>query len=38
MPREAEDVFQTEVFHPASVDPNLQNHLGMSNGQRIFDM
>ncbi len=36
--REAKDFFQTEVFHPASLDPNLQKHLGMTSGQRIFDM
>jgi hypothetical protein len=37
MPREAKDVFQNDVFHPASVDPK---HLGMTvtTGQRIFDM
>jgi hypothetical protein len=38
MPREAKDFFQTEVFHPASLDPNLQKHLGKTPGQRIFDM
>ncbi len=40
MPREAKDFFQTrtEVFHPASLDPNLQKHLGMAPVQRIFDM
>ncbi len=38
MPREAKDFFQTEVFHPASLDPNLQKHLGMTPVQRILDM
>ncbi len=38
MPREAKDFFQTEVFHPASLDPNLQKHLGMTHVRRIFDM
>jgi hypothetical protein len=38
MLREAKDFFQTEVFHPASLDPNLQKHLGMTTGQLIFDM
>ena len=38
MPREAKDFFQTEVFHPASLDMNLQAHLGMTPVQRIFDM
>ena len=38
MPREAKDFFQTEVFHPASLDTNLQAHLGMTPVQRIFDM
>ena len=40
MPREAKDFFQTEVFkfHPASLDTNLQTHLGMTPVQRIFDM
>ncbi len=38
MPRKAKDFFQMEVFHLASLDPNLQKHLGMTSGQRIFDM
>jgi hypothetical protein len=38
MPRGAKDIFQNEVFYPASVDPNLQKHLGMTAGQRIFDL
>jgi hypothetical protein len=40
MPREAKEFSQTEVFHPASLDPNLQKHLGMTpvRVQRIFDM
>ncbi len=38
MPREAKDFFQTEVFHPASLDLSLQKHLGMTTGQLIFDM
>ncbi len=38
MPREAKDFFQTEVFHPASLDPTLQKHLGRTPVQRIFDM
>ena len=37
-PKEAKEFFQTEVFHFASLDPNLQRHLGMTSGQRIFDM
>ena len=37
MPVVARDVFQTEVFHPATVSPNLQAHLGLSLVQRIFD-
>ncbi len=38
MPREAKDIFQNKDFHPACVDPNLQEHLGMTAGQRIFDL
>ncbi len=38
MPREAKDFFQTEVFHPASLDLTLQRHLGMTPVQQIFDM
>ncbi len=38
MPIEARTEFQTEVFHPMKVSEKLQQHLGMSVGQRIFDM
>ncbi len=34
---QARDVFQKEFFHPATVNPKLQSHLGMTIGQRIFD-
>ncbi len=33
MPRKAKDFFQTEGFHPASLDLNLQKHLGLTSGQ-----
>jgi hypothetical protein len=36
MPREAKDFFQTEVFHPASLDP--KKHPGMTPVQRIFNI
>jgi hypothetical protein len=29
MPVESKEVFQTEVFHPASASEELQKHLGM---------
>jgi hypothetical protein len=38
MPVESREVFQTEVFHPASASEELQNHLGMTMTQRLFDM
>ena len=37
MPVEARAVFQNDVFHPATVDPKLQAHLGLSLEKRIFD-
>jgi hypothetical protein len=37
MPVEAKAVFQNEVFHPATVNPKLQAHLGLSLEKRIFD-
>jgi hypothetical protein len=37
MPVEAKAVFQNEVFHPATVDPKLQAHLGLSLEKSIFD-
>ena len=37
MPVEARAVFQNDVFHPATVVPNLQAHLGLSLEKRIFD-
>ena len=37
MPVEARAVFQNDVFHPATVDPKLQAHLGLSPEKRIFD-
>jgi len=37
MPVEAKAIFQNEVFHPATVDPKLQAHLGLSLEKRIFD-
>ena len=37
MPVDAKAVFQTDVFHPATVSPKLQNHLGLTLAQRIFD-
>ncbi len=37
MPVQARAVFQTEVFHPATVNPKLQSHLGMTIVQQIFD-
>ena len=36
MPVEARAVFQNDVFHPATVSPTLQAHLGLSLSQRIF--
>ncbi len=38
MPIEAKDVFQTQVFHPASATEDIQKHLGMTMTQRLFDM
>ena len=37
MPVEAKVIFQNDVFHPATVDPKLQAHLGLSLEKRIFD-
>jgi hypothetical protein len=37
-PVESREVFQTEVFHPASASEELQKHLGMTMTQRLFDM
>ena len=37
MPVEAKAVFQTDVFHPTTVSPKLQAHLGLTLVQRIFD-
>ena len=37
MPVEARSVFQTDVFHPATVSEKLQKHLGLTLSQRIFD-
>ena len=37
MPVEARSVFQTDVFHPATVSDKLQNHLGLQPVQRIFE-
>ena len=37
MPVEARSVFQTDVFHPATVSDKLQNHLGLLPVQRIFE-
>ena len=37
MPVEARSVFQTDVFHPATVSDKLQTHLGLTPAQRIFD-
>ena len=37
MPVDAKAVFQTDVFHPATVSPKLQNHLGLTLAQCIFD-
>ena len=37
MPVVAKDVFQTKVFHPATVSPVLQSHLGLTLAERIFD-
>ena len=37
MPVAAKDVFQTKVFHPATVSPVLQSHLGLTLAERIFD-
>ncbi len=38
MPVESREVFQTKVFHPASASEELQNHLGMTMTQWLFDM
>ncbi len=38
LPVESREVFQTEVFHPASSSEELQKHLGMTMTQRLFDM
>ena len=38
MPVESREVFQTEVFHPASASEELQKHLGMTMTQQLFDM
>ncbi len=37
MPVDAKTVFQTDVFDPATVSSTLQNHLGLTPAQRIFD-
>ena len=37
MPVEAKAVFQNVVFHPATVNPKLQAHLGSSLEKHIFD-
>jgi hypothetical protein len=37
MPVEAKAVFQNDGFHPATVNPNLQAHLGLSLEKFIFD-
>ena len=37
MPVDSKAVFQNDVFHPATVSPKLQNHLGLTLAQRIFD-
>jgi hypothetical protein len=37
MPVKARSVFQTDVFHPATVSDKLQNHLGLQPVQRIFE-
>ena len=37
MPVDARAVFQNDVFHPASVSPTLQLHLGLNMAERIFD-
>ena len=37
MPVVAKDVFQTKVFHPATVSPVMQAHLGLTLAERIFD-
>ncbi len=37
MPVEAKAVFQNEVFHPTTVNPKLQAHLGLSLEKCIFD-
>ena len=37
MPVEARSVFQTDVFHPATVSEKLQNHLGLQPVQSIFE-
>jgi hypothetical protein len=37
MPVEAKAVLQNDVFHPATVNPKLQAHLGLRLEKRIFD-
>jgi hypothetical protein len=37
MPVEDKAVFQSDVFHPATVNPKLQAHLGLTPERRIFD-
>jgi hypothetical protein len=37
MPVEAKAVFQNEVFHPETLNPKLQAHLGSSFEKCIFD-
>ena len=37
IPVAAKEVFQTKVFHPATVSPVLQSHLGLTLAERIFD-
>ena len=36
MPIEARSVFQTDVFHPATVSEKLQKHLGLNPVQSIL--
>ncbi len=38
MPVESREVFQTQVFHPASASEELQRHLGMTRDQRLLEM
>ena len=35
MPAEAKAVFQNDVFHPVTVNPHLQAHLGLTFEKRI---